>query len=816
MPGQKVHQFFEWLKTKWEGIRGVFRALTLVRFNIILGAICSLALYTGQGQDILRALVEVEPWYHHAIPRLCFLLFTLLFALTAWYFARVMFAFEFPTEKDEKTTLPRVSLDTIKQRVTSLLGPGILFMVSGAIFKAAQSYESLLEPASLQLVVMAFFLTVCGLCIVYAVYTKKNWFNVGELDKPEYQHVISFWDLPKISQRWFWCANFASVTAFILFSYQAGVIGPWIGTAGILMLWATTLVAIGGAFVYAGNYFRVPIIGLTLVMVMAFSLFNDNHRVRQTMDMRPYQEQQGSWAQMPKAILTAMLDFTKGIVPRGISKSSDPFETYFMTWFEDLENTWRKGRFGLPGHDGPVPVVLVSTEGGGIRAAYWTAAVLAELQDRSEALVQAGKIPLDFTRHVFSISGVSGGSLGAAVFSSIIKERHHPLPKNVSATCNLQPGIPIRSISQTILKEDFLSPTVGVLLFPDMFQRFLPVGILDDRALALEEAWERAWSDCTGSDRFAKPFDLLWDQEHFAVPLLFLNSTVVETGQRIIMHPLPFVSDQKHGPNDKTTMAEASNFQEYFNNALDGPAVLGGQIPLSTAVHMSARFTYVSPAGTIFRQDLSRDENLSESSQPRVIRVVDGGYFENSGAVTTDEILLAIRRIAKDKNLSIHPIVIHISNDPLKHVSRKKEEFAGRYAFLPEVLSPIWALLNVRPARGYQAREELGGRASLGLSDSTSGSTIRGSFAHFQLCEFKRRLPLGWMLSDLTRQDMDKQLPVLGTTTPKPFETVSQFNTNNLMVVLDGLSGHYHASGNQSELLTDYDRDCLGRNAPST
>ena len=811
MAGQWIHQFFEKLKTKWEAIRGVFQALTLIRFNIILGAICSLALYTGQGQDILRALVEVEPWYHNAIPRLCFLIFTLLFALTAWYFARVMFAFQFPAEKNEQAFLSRVSIDRIKRRVTSWLGPLILFLVSGAIFKAAQSYKSLLEPASLQLVVMAIFLTVCGLGIVYAVYADKNWFNVGELDKPQYQHLISFWELPKITQRWFWAANLASVTAFILFSYQAGVIGPWIGTAGILMLWATTLVAIGGAFVYAGNYYRVPVVGLTLVLVMIFSLFNDNHRVRQTTEMRPYEEQRESWTQMPQAILTAMLDFTKGIIPRGISEPKDPFETYFTAWFEDLENTWRKGFHGLPGHDGPVPVVLVSTEGGGIRAAYWTAAVLAELQDRSEQLLKAGKMPLDFARHVFSISGVSGGSLGAAVFASIIKERHHPSPSKTQPTCKAQPGAPIRPIAQTILKQDFLSPTVGVLLFPDMFQRFLPVGILDDRALALEEAWERAWSDCTGSDRFAQPFDLLWDQEHFAVPLLFLNSTAVETGQRIIMHPLPFAFQQKESPDDATIQVDGSNFQDYFNNALDGPAVLGGQIPLSTAVHMSARFTYVSPAGTIFRQDLPQNEENPENSQPKVIRVVDGGYFENSGAVTTDEILLAIRRIAKENHLHIHPIVIHISNDPLKHVLRKQEEFAGRYAFLPEVLSPIWALLNVRPARGYQAREELGERATLGLSDSTTESFVGGSFAHFQLCEFKRRLPLGWMLSELTRQDMDYQLPALGTTTPNLFRIVSQFNSNNLMVVLDGLSGNYHASRNRSEMLLDYERDCLGK-----
>ena len=613
MPGRWVQKFLEWLHTCWENVRGVFHALTLIRFNIALGAICSLALYTDQGQDILRALVEVEPWYHNAAPKLCFLIFTVSFAFTAWYFARVMFAFTFPTESEGQASYTYVSFETIKRRVTRWLGPTILFMVSGALIKAARSYETLGEASSMQLIVMAVLLGVIGISVLFVVYKRRYWFHLDDLDVGEHQKKISsFRDLPPTPRRWFLAANLASVIAFILFSYQSGVIGPWIGTAGILMLWATTLVAMGGGLVYVGNQYRVPVIGFIIVLVMVFSFFNDNHRVRQTMTMRPYQEQKESWTQMPRAILTAMLEFTKEVISRGIPKSDDPFESYFMVWFQDLEQHWRSGRHGLPGHDGPVPIILVSTEGGGIRAAYWTAAVLTELQDRSEQLAQAGRIPLDFARHVFSISGVSGGSLGSAVFASMIKEQHQGQVDSGSPACPLHPGVPLRPAAQTILKQDFLAPTVGVLLFPDMFQWFLPVGILDDRALALEEAWERAWFDCTGSDHFTKPFDDLWNHEQFGVPLLFLIGTVVETGQRIIMHPLPFATTQGTQQSDLTGTSTTSKFQEYFNNALDGPAVLGGSVPLSTAVHMSARFTYVSPAGTIFRQDLPKDRPHAE------------------------------------------------------------------------------------------------------------------------------------------------------------------------------------------------------------
>ena len=56
------------------------------------------------------------------------------------------------------------------------------------------------------------------------------------------------------------------------------------------------------------------------------------------------------------------------------------------------------------------PLFIVATEGGGIRAAYWTATVLGTIQDADSS----------FADHVLAISGVSGGSLGAAVFDGLV------------------------------------------------------------------------------------------------------------------------------------------------------------------------------------------------------------------------------------------------------------------------------------------------------------------------------------------------------------------------------------------------------------
>jgi len=156
------------------------------------------------------------------------------------------------------------------------------------------------------------------------------------------------------------------------------------------------------------------------------------------------------------------------------------------------------------------------------------------------------------------------------------------------------------------------------LLFPDFFQRFFPSAIVDDRAIALEQSWEQGWAECERDLRtFAEPYENLWvGDKAFNVLLLFLNSTVVETGQRMIASPLPL---------------EVASFKKFFSDALETTRVVGHKIPLSSAVHTSARFTYLSPAGTVRRLDL--DEESTEDD--RLNRVVDGGYFENSGTVMT-------------------------------------------------------------------------------------------------------------------------------------------------------------------------------------
>ena len=51
-------------------------------------------------------------------------------------------------------------------------------------------------------------------------------------------------------------------------------------------------------------------------------------------------------------------------------------------------------------------------------------------------------------------------------------------------------------------------------------------------------------------------------------------------------------------------------------------------MPASTAAHNSARFTYVSPAGKLVSSRKGQNRGY----------VIDGGYFENYGALTALEL----------------------------------------------------------------------------------------------------------------------------------------------------------------------------------
>ena len=390
-----------------------------------------------------------------------------------------------------------------------------------------------------------------------------------------------------------------------------------------------------------------------------------------------------------------------------------------------------KSKYPLPA-SGERPLYLVSASGGGIRAAYWPAIILGHIEDRSGAESKAS-----FAEHVFAMSGVSGGALGEITFTALI------------ATGPVW-NVGFQDRAQWLLDRDFLAADVGKMFFADLLQRFIPIAIPRfDRARSLEDAWAQAW------DETEKPLDgnpmnrgmadlyRRAEAKNLALPALFLNGTSDETGKRIITSNLQI---------EPRILNHAKLSDGDFVDAVSGCAKLdGNEIRLSTAAHQSARFTYFSPAGRF----------------PDGTRIVDGGYFENSGATTLLDLLMAVQGHIRQGNdpewKRVQVILIMIDNSPLP--SQIIDPAPRRFA--PELLSPLDALMKTRDARGSYAQceaAELSGTLG-GPAPATPVPRKEPVTYQFNLAQRDALLPLGWTLSGRAVGEMNEQLATTGSNT---------------------------------------------------
>jgi hypothetical protein len=361
----------------------------------------------------------------------------------------------------------------------------------------------------------------------------------------------------------------------------------------------------------------------------------------------------------------------------------------------------------------PIPVVLVAAEGGGVRAAYFTAQVLASLQDRCPALA----------RHLLAISGVSGGSVGAAVFTGLLQAAR-VAPGETA--CDVPGSGRLPAQVDAVLGEDFIAPLAASLLFTDGAQRLLPFAVPAwDRARTLEISLERAFEAVAGTGFLQGSLYGYWAPQG-NLPLLWFQTTSVGSGERVTASPVLFIDEK-------------------FNDLKALPDVqFSGNLRISTAAFLSARFPLVTPAATL------------PVAPP--VRLVDGGYFENSGAATLAEALVVLQQVAQQAQVEVRPILIRIGNTPSVEGASSGAQASARVAAaeplgLGESLSPVRAVLQARVARG-----DLSVRA---LRTQVAGQLERGlpvTLVEFQIGLSPVSIPLGWQLSTAARAEMRQQL----------------------------------------------------------
>lgn len=394
----------------------------------------------------------------------------------------------------------------------------------------------------------------------------------------------------------------------------------------------------------------------------------------------------------------------------------------------EAAGAWRNEVDSALSKDGTArPIIFVSAAGGGQKAGLWTAYALGTLEDC---------IP-DFHRSVFGISAVSGGALGAANYTALLKASGGRPSK--PGGCSGLPVTDEHAPDDTpfldfysrygieAIDGDGISPLALNLFYNDVLFNFTPFPFRD-RAYALEKSWERDWRSayrslapeltvsalegrpdnaalkaeqqygflyqplerlkkneearrpCGEHELFSRNFMCLWDgaitsplerepgpEKPVWRPALFLNGMFLHDGERVIttnLKPPP-----RCGENH--ACANGAEWKDVSDNLVSFHEVSGIDIAVSTAVHNSARFPGVSPAGAVIGNANQRD-GVPGVKKEFIAHIIDGGYSDNSGSRTLSEIVsyvfgLLAGQHADNKNAAGTPRATATTNNQASH-----------------------------------------------------------------------------------------------------------------------------------------------------
>jgi hypothetical protein len=467
----------------------------------------------------------------------------------------------------------------------------------------------------------------------------------------------------------------------------------------LLFFVSLTYVLTASSIVY--QCFGVPLTAIMVVCSLVFALVgsNDNHRV----------------------------DYSVGKEP------PPQLELVFQRWLNSRQD---RQKFADAGKR--YPVYIIAAEGGGIYASYHLASYLARLQDTCP----------NFAQHVFAISSVSGGSLGGALFTALADKLANNEP---SRGCSLENPPTFQSLTRSYFETDFLSPLMGALLFPDFLQRAVPFPVnVFDRARALEATFSTAWSKTArahaalgGADNlFDRPLSGLLSPEK-ATPVLFLNTTSMETGARVTISPVLF---------------ETTHTAMHIARAMCLSRPVDIDLKLSSALSLSARFPWIAPVGWLERSS----EPVGKCPKAPIDRgnrlyLADGGYFENSGIETAMELREQLRMYAKGADVKI--IMFFVKDDFAMRWWLSDGELS--HSGNGELLAPLKILLNTRIARTRSAHSRQGFDESIRWRRDLIKIAGEEFFAppeihHVVLDGTKSFLPLGWRLSKEVMRNIEQ------------------------------------------------------------
>jgi hypothetical protein len=343
----------------------------------------------------------------------------------------------------------------------------------------------------------------------------------------------------------------------------------------------------------------------------------------------------------------------------------------------DVAQKWLAERAGK---GMPVTAIVVTADGGGIRAALETAAVLAQLDDDSNG---------EFFHNIYALSGVSGGAIGLATYvaAHTVQSRDNNKPE-------------VGSVEQ-VLTADHFSPLLAGLLLRDIPDTLVPFSLIrssfiPDRARLFEKSLSEGWP---GADEMQKGIEQAVADTvppGHAPPILLLNTTLANAGTVETVSNVTF-------PDIKGV--------ETLCNVL-GRLSATKTISLATAAHLSARFPIVDSPGEITVPENTPAKGECNQDVRTRLYYVDGGYADNSGAAAVLHAVEALKAARDDdarfQHVDLRVLVIHIYSSTDDPQERKKIETIGDdVRVMDDLQVPVQAISSVRYELGLEPLKAL-------------------------------------------------------------------------------------------------------------
>jgi len=490
------------------------------------------------------------------------------------------------------------------------------------------------------------------------------------------------------------------IMTFVMFIYAlwaANLTPSTDGKPGLILLTAFTVYTLLGlVFNLIINWFRIPVFLLLVIFAVIVALKRNDNHTIQTIRSAP-----------DSVMLAAR------------NKTTD--SAYAEYWLRN-----KLADKTIDTTNAEQSIFIVTAEGGGSRNCYWTYAVLNQMQMRNPR----------FYDKTFAVTGVSGGSIGLGFYYNY----RYYLQRQLSAKADTSG---FSNKIDSICASDYLSRVTYGFLFPDLLQRFIPMRFDSwDRSKFLANSFDDGFSRRLRSDSnmhfLSRNFLGMWSDTSTAYhyPCMLFNSIFNEDGIKAVYSPFR-LSDT------------------YYAGSMDILSEMNRNVPMKEAMVSSARFPVLMAPGLIWRDSLYKDD---ENDSVRMGHLSDGGGFENTGIQTAQQTALLLFMVLKRLHLEnkVRVRILYIGSGtsdiaipdgiPAKiTLHHKPIGNAYEVAWLNGGLNTIFGWIN--------GSHNMVARLRPDLAVTKFGLQIRPDSENHQL-------PLGWYLSDSSRNRMAEQATI--------------------------------------------------------